>query len=180
MIEKSPLRYVLPNAMTLARPFLTREVVKAKRKGEKKKALAWLLVAWATDADGTVARRLDATSYIGKILDPIADQAMKVQIFSELEMAEGTKTITAVFEAAIVVTNTALFGLSKITKGRIMEPSATSLGKLRFSIDAFGAARLVQKPKDKFASWLIAGTSVLSFIDYAHVASQSIKERKQY
>lgn len=176
--KESPFRYIPPNALTLARPVLARKAVQSIRRGEKGQALAWLGAAWVTDADGTVARGLNATSKLGEILDPAADLAMKAQIFNELEMAKGTKAITAVCETAIVVINLGLFGLSKASHGEIEEPSATILGKVRFSTHTFGAVRLIQKPKDQFASWVVAGASVISLINYAAAAYRSVKDRK--
>ena len=140
---------------------------------KREKHWALLGAAWITDADGTVARKLDATSRFGEIADPIADTAMRLQIFRELDMAKGTKLIKAISESAIVIANLSLFTLSKLDDN-IHPPTARPIAKVRFSVDAVGAARLIIKPRDTIASWAIAGMSVLTAIDYIKAAWKSI------
>ena len=176
MAERGPSRYIWPNALTIARPFIAREAAKAIRKHKKGKALALVGAAVATDTDGTVARKLDATSAFGAIADPIADTAMRIQIFRELEMAKGTKVIKAIAESAILVTNVALFIASKIDDN-IFPPSVDIVGKIRFTLDGVAATRLIVKPNDLAASWAIAGMSVLTAIDYINSARKSITRK---
>ena len=176
MAERSPLRFILPNALTIARPFITREAIKAHRQGKKGKALALLGAAWLSDADGSVARKLDATSRFGEIADPIADLAMRAQLINELEMARGTKAIKVIAESAIVITNLSLFALSKSDLD-IQPPVARPMGKIKFSVDSLGAARLITNPRDKIASWAIAGMSVLTAIDYINSARKTINRK---
>ena len=174
MTERGPSRYIWPNALTIARPFIAKEASKAIKEGQKGKALTLLSLAALTDADGTVARRLNATSRFGEIADPIADGAMRFLVFKELEMAKGTKAIKIIAESAIIITNLSLFVLSKIDDS-IKPPSARPLAKIRFNVDAVGSARLITNPRDKIASWAIAGMSVLTAIDYINSARKSLR-----
>lgn len=172
-IERGLSKYIWPNALTLARPFIAREAAKAIREGKKRKSFILVGAAVATDADETVARRLGATSKFGEIADPIADTAMRLQILRELDMAKGTKAIKAVAESAILITNVALFIASKFDD-KLTPPSASTLGKTRFVVDGIAAIRLIVKPKDIVASWAIAGMSVLTAVDYINSARKSI------
>ncbi len=178
MTERGPSKYILPNALTIARPFITREAIKAHQQGKKGKALVLLGAAWLSDADGAVARKLDATSRFGEIADPISDLAMRVQLIKELEMARGTKAIKVIAESAIVITNLSLFALSK-SDPAIQSPVASPLGKIKMSVDALGAARLITNPRDKIASWAIAGMSVLTAIDYINSARKSLSNARK-
>ena len=173
MVERNPLRFIFPNALTLARPFIAYEAAKAIREGKKGKAFILVGAAVATDADGTVARRLGETSKFGEIADPIADTAMRLQILRELDMAKGTKAIKAIAESAILITNVALFIASKFD-AKLTPPSASALGKTRFVVDGIAATRLIAKPKDLVASWAIAGMSVLTAVDYINSARKTI------
>ncbi len=199
-LKGSPVRYIIPNALTASRPFLAGKAAQSIEKGEKGKALALIGVAWLTDAEGLLARRLNAVSLFGKIIDPVADLYMQYKILKALEMAGDTeaaeaaaaaemrgenltildrvgdaKAITAVSLAGISLINVALFGLSKLNHGKVTEPSPSSFGKVKFTINAAGAARLIYKPEDKFASWAIAGASAFAFGQYVVSAVESVK-----
>jgi len=67
----------LPNALTLARIALAPIIALALVSGQAGLALALFLIAAALDfADGWLARRLDAVSEMGRILDPAADKIL--------------------------------------------------------------------------------------------------------
>ncbi|MEK6953211.1 MAG: hypothetical protein AABX29_09430, partial [Nanoarchaeota archaeon] len=90
--------------------------------------------------------------------------------------ARGTKAIKVIAESAIVITNLSLFALSKSDLD-IQPPVARPMGKIKFSVDSLGAARLITNPRDKIASWAIAGMSVLTAIDYINSARKTINRK---
>lgn len=171
--ERGPSRYILPNALTISRPFFAWKAADAIKNRQKGKALTLVSAGMATDMDGSVARSLDATSALGAFLDPLADTIFRFKIFKALEMAPGTKAIKAIAESAIFVTNVALYAMS-ILDDSISPPSVDMIGKIRFTLDGAAATRLIIKPKDVVASWAIAGMSVLTAIDYINSARKTI------
>lgn len=77
-VEK--LKFVPPNAMTIARPFLGAEGVVQAYNGNWAAAGAWFAAAWASDMDGTVARATNSVTKFGSFADPIADGALRAEM----------------------------------------------------------------------------------------------------
>ena len=72
----------LPNAICLARIALTLPTVAAIERGEHVLALALFTVAAASDGlDGYLAKRFGWQSYLGRVLDPLADKILLVAAF---------------------------------------------------------------------------------------------------
>lgn len=153
-----------PNALTLARPFITREAVKQLERGHKIRAIGLIGLALATDADGKVARKLDATSKFGKYADPIADQLMRLQLLNAAPMDESARKVTLAVEGLKVIGALALLGKAET---EAEEPAARFIGKASLTIQSIALARLMNKPGDKFTSWTIPAVSIVSLIDYS-------------
>jgi cardiolipin synthase len=79
--EPAMLRH-LPNAICLLRIALTVPTVNAIDRGDYALALAVFSVAATSDGlDGYLAKRFGWTSYVGRVLDPIADKVLLVAAF---------------------------------------------------------------------------------------------------
>lgn len=79
--ESAMLRH-LPNAICLLRIALTVPTVNAIDRGDYALALAVFSVAAISDGlDGYLAKRFGWTSYVGRVLDPIADKVLLVAAF---------------------------------------------------------------------------------------------------
>ncbi len=65
--------------MTASRPLLGAVAVYESFQARPLTALAYLIAAQITDADGYVARKLDATSKVGAYADTMADGALRVE-----------------------------------------------------------------------------------------------------
>jgi phosphatidylglycerophosphate synthase len=73
----------IPNLITLGRILLVPVVIWAITAGEMSVALALFLLAGISDAvDGFLAKRFGMRTELGGYLDPLADKAMLVSIFT--------------------------------------------------------------------------------------------------
>ena len=78
-LRSHPARYLVPNALTVARPILGWKALQAARHGDWATAKKYLYSAMVTDMEGNVARQLNATSNAGAIADPFADGVLRVE-----------------------------------------------------------------------------------------------------
>ena len=114
-VAAASLRW-LPNALSLARlvlvPLAVWQIV------EQRYDLAFVVFALAgvsDAADGFLARRLDARTALGSILDPIADKALLVSVYLTLGHAGLLPVwlaILVVFRDALIVLGVLLFHLA--------------------------------------------------------------------
>lgn len=75
------LRYI-PNAICVLRIVLAVPTVVAINAHDYPQALAWFVIAAASDAaDGWLAKRFGWTSELGRALDPLADKFLLVAVF---------------------------------------------------------------------------------------------------
>jgi cardiolipin synthase len=83
--ERVPGPRVIPNIITLGRILLVPVIVWAIASGQMTIAFALFAIAGLSDAvDGFLAKRLNMTSEIGALLDPLADKALLVSIYVAL------------------------------------------------------------------------------------------------
>jgi cardiolipin synthase len=86
--SSSPWRH-LPNALTLARIALVAPLIWLIAHHYFKSALLVVAVAGASDAlDGLLARRFGWRSWLGGVLDPLADKVLLIACFVSLDLAE--------------------------------------------------------------------------------------------
>ncbi|MBN1826082.1 MAG: CDP-alcohol phosphatidyltransferase family protein [Candidatus Eisenbacteria bacterium] len=80
----------IPNGLSLLRILLAAPVVLAIRDGRDLLALALLAAAFLTDGlDGWAARRWNASSEAGRVLDPLADKALAAAVAVSLWLWRG-------------------------------------------------------------------------------------------
>lgn len=79
----------LPNILTLARIGMVPWLIVLLQEGRFGMSLAVFLIAGVTDAlDGYIAKKFDAESQLGAILDPLADKALLVSSYVMLSIMQ--------------------------------------------------------------------------------------------
>lgn len=142
-----------------------------------KVALACLVLMEASDVlDGFFARRLDATTEVGAMLDPYADSVSRFTFFYSLALTNNALFIVPyiMFFRDITVAYTRIYSAKQ---GKSV--SAKYSGKAKAGIQGLGALILViypilsfGTPQDPtithFVSWIIALFTALSAIEYIY------------
>jgi CDP-diacylglycerol--glycerol-3-phosphate 3-phosphatidyltransferase len=172
----------LPNSLTVARIFLVPllvSVLLTKFEGRLVLGLPVELVAGAifgiaslTDwLDGYLARRRHQVTWLGQILDPIAD---KLLISATLVSLVQLELASAWMVAVIIGREFAVTGLRSIAYARGLTMTASGLGKLKMATQVvaillliLGWERLpVLVTLGQGAMWVVLATALLSAFDY--------------
>jgi cardiolipin synthase len=161
---------VIPNLLSLARLLAAPYLFLLLWRGYFHAALIVMFLAGLTDAfDGFLARRLNVSSRIGEVLDPIADKVLLTGAFAGLWLAgaiPGWLTALVLGRDGLIL---AAAGLAlKFSKSpRRFPPSLW--GKLS-TIAQMGFVVIVTAaigPLIPLAVWITAALTVWSFLDYA-------------
>jgi len=169
----------VPNLLTLARIGLVPWLVVLLQKQQFTLSLLVFIIAGLTDAlDGFIAKRFNAETYLGSLLDPLADKGLLVSSYimlSVMEVIPFWLMVTVVFRDVVIVGGYLLmvlfFGSVK------MEPLVVSkvntftqiayivlvLGALALQYD-FGTIQAV-------LNYLVLLTSVISGLAYVYIWS---------
>ncbi len=172
----------LPNSLTVARIFLVPilvSVLLTKFEGRLVVGLPVELVAAAifglaslTDwLDGYLARRRKQVTWVGQMLDPIAD---KLLISATLISLVQLDLAPAWMVAIIIGREFAITGLRSIAYARGMPMPASRLGKLKMASQVVAILLLIlgweRMPVllqlGQIALWIVLATAVVSAIDY--------------
>jgi cardiolipin synthase len=87
-MARMPLLHQLPNILTLLRIGAVPVLILFLHSGRYGAALAVFLIAGITDGlDGWIAKRFDAVTRLGSILDPLADKMLIVSTYVMLALA---------------------------------------------------------------------------------------------
>jgi cardiolipin synthase len=79
----------IPNSLTILRIVLVPVIVLLLIQGQYGKALVCFIIAGATDGlDGLLARTLNQTTVVGAYLDPLADKALVISMFTTLAIVD--------------------------------------------------------------------------------------------
>lgn len=82
------IKYI-PNILTISRFFFIPFIVKSLAENEYVLAIILYSLSSLTDvADGIIARKCNAISKIGKVLDPLADKSTQISVFLTLGFKE--------------------------------------------------------------------------------------------
>lgn len=138
-LRSHPARYLIPNAITVARPILGWKALQAARRGDWKTARTYIYPAMATDMEGNVARALDATSNFGAVADPVADGMLRVE--GLLALGPQLKSVTSTALLGGEILNLAMN--SHIQKGR-QTPIVPKGAKIGSFIQATGAGMVFE------------------------------------
>lgn len=117
----------LPNALTFFRlaaaPGVALAFALAPRPLADALAFGLFAAAALTDwLDGWLARRLDAITPIGRMMDPIADKAMVAIALAALLAVHGAAAVLLLPAAAILFREVAVSGLREFLAGRLVVP----------------------------------------------------------
>lgn len=172
----------LPNTLTVARIFLVPllvSVLLTKFEGRLVVGLPVELVAAAifglaslTDwLDGYLARRRKQVTWVGQVLDPIAD---KLLISATLVSLVQLDLAPAWMVAVIIGREFAITGLRSIAYARGLAMPASPLGKLKMMSQVIAILLLIlgweRAPLllqlGQIALWVVLATAVVSAIDY--------------
>jgi CDP-diacylglycerol--glycerol-3-phosphate 3-phosphatidyltransferase len=143
-------------------------------------ATAVFMVAMATDQiDGWLARRLNQTSPLGSLLDPIAD---KILVLATLVMLVEQRVVPAWMVAAIVAREFLVSGLRLAAVERRVVIAARDLGKLKtwaqaVAVAVGGLAAAGAWSRD-VAWWALLVAVVLTWVsglDYARIAPRVLR-----
>lgn len=97
----------IPNLLTLARIGMVPWLVVLLKNQQFASSLALFVVAGLTDAlDGFIAKRFNAQTYLGSLLDPLADKGLLVSSYimlSVLELVPFWLMVAVVFRDVIIV-----------------------------------------------------------------------------
>lgn len=165
----------LSNFLSFSRIFLAIPMVWHMSRNENMAALAWVIVAMATDwLDGYFARKFNQETQLGKILDPLADKVCTTAIFITLSVYQG---FPYWITAAIIVRDLLIIvgSLFIIGKKHVVAPS-NKPGKFTvFSIALLGIAFLLQIQVLIWPLTLITtGMIIYSGVNYAIVFYKNI------
>jgi len=84
-----PLMFYVPNSLTLARIAMVPWLIVLLQREEYTLSLLVFITAGITDAlDGYIAKRFNASTNLGAILDPLADKALLVSSYLMLSLLE--------------------------------------------------------------------------------------------
>ncbi len=174
----------LPNSLTVARIFLVPVLVSVlltKFEGRLVLGLPVELVAAAifglasfTDwLDGYLARRRHQVTWVGQVLDPIAD---KLLISATLVSLVQLNLAPAWMVAVIIGREFAITGLRSIAYARGMAMPASRLGKLKMVSQVVAILLLIlgweRMPVllllGQVALWVVLATAIISALDYYH------------
>ena len=145
LIERArehPARFLLPNGMTVARPILGWQALLAVREGNWARAQRKTILAWLTDAEGSVARPLDATSQLGATLDPIADGIWRLEM--ALALAPHFNKFFGALSVALEINNIAI---NKEVQENLFDPDIPKGAKNGMVVQGIGIALFTQGMK---------------------------------
>lgn len=167
----------LPNLLTFLRlaaaPGVALVFVALPRPAADLAAFALFALASVTDwLDGWLARRLDAISALGRMMDPIADKAMVVIALAMLMALAGPTLWLTLPVAAILLREVAVSGLREFLAGRVTVPvTAAAKAKTAAQMVAIGVLLLAGAVPVLWTPglallWLAAGLTAWTGADY--------------
>lgn len=138
----------IPNLMTYGRIVLVPVVMyfaQSARSGAAAWALGFFILASVTDAiDGYLARRWNQVSWLGQLLDPLAD---KLLVTGTLMMLIQLGRISAWLVFMLVAREMLVNGLRSVAAGAGVIVPAGSLGKYKTVFQMIGVAALLVYPE---------------------------------
>jgi cardiolipin synthase (CMP-forming) len=168
----------LPNLLSASRLVAAPYIFRLLYTGEYKTALIWFAIIGATDgADGYLARRFDAQSRLGAMLDPVADKVLLSGSFLVLAL----NGMIPIWLAVLVLGRDALillFVLGALAFSSIRREFPPSLaGKLSTALQILYVLAVTASGADLFPSsvagllqWVVALVTAWSGMDYAKKA----------
>jgi cardiolipin synthase len=163
----------VPNLLTAARLLAAPYILYLLWTGEYGTALVWFSIASATDVlDGFLARRFQAGSRLGALLDPVADKVLLSGSFLTLGLKHAIPfwLMAIVLGRDLMILSFAIAALARKTRGDF-PPSvwgkASTAAQIAFVLFAVGhEANLTPLIVATVLGWIAATLTVWSGIDY--------------
>ena len=183
----------LPNALTIARIVLVPVFVAAFFwPGDEGRWVVFALfcVAGITDwIDGMIARKLDAVSSLGRMLDPIAD---KLIVSAALLMLAADRTLQGLelIPALVILCREILVsGLREFLAEADVSLPVTRIAKLKTAVQVVAIAALIASPASEallpgitdaalIGLWLAAALTLYTGYAYFHAGLQHVRTAK--
>lgn len=175
----------LPNILTIVRMVALVPIVFLLIDGDpwaRWTALAIFCAAAATDAlDGWLARRMNARSTLGRVLDPIAD---KVLVCGVIVMSTATLDVPAIAALVIVVRELFVCGLREALAASSLTVDVTPFSKAKTVLQCL-AVVLVLIPDPALATaglvamWLAALATALSGLLHGQAAWRALTAQRR-
>jgi cardiolipin synthase len=168
----------LPNLLTTARLLAAPYILYLLWTGSFRTALVWFAIASATDVlDGFLARRLQAGSRLGALLDPIADKVLLSGSFLVLGWKSVIPFSLTIFVLGrdLIILGFAIVALARKTR-RDFPPSvwgkASTAAQVAYVLFAVGhEGGLAPIVVVAILGWITFGLTIWSGIDYARRVS---------
>lgn len=169
----------IPNLLTLARIALVPVLIVLLRDLQFGWALAVFLIAGVSDAlDGYIAKRFNARTYLGAILDPLADKALIVSAYvtlSVLTLVPFWLMVAVVFRDIIIIAGylimTSYFGAIEMKPLRVSKVNTFMQILYILLVLAALAGASVLQPSLPWLEYLVLATSVVSGGAYVYIWS---------
>lgn len=167
---------LLPNLLSVVRAVLTLPIVLLIRSGAGVEAFLLLAAAAATDGlDGWLARRWDASSELGRVLDPVADKILAAGVAIALWRWSGLPGwfLLVVLARDLLI----LAGGAYLSRRTGSVPSSNIPGKIAFAVLAVILIAWLLDLPGLGAPALAAGSAVLlvSFLLYVREGARLIR-----
>jgi len=167
----------IPNLLTLARIGLVPWLVVLLQKQQFTLSLLVFIVAGLTDAlDGFIAKRFNAETYLGSLLDPLADKGLLVSSYimlSVMELIPFWLMVTVVFRDVIIVGGYLLMVLffGSVKMEPLMVSKVNTFAQIAYIILVLGALSVQYdfSSIQPFFNYAVLLTSVISGLAYVYI-----------
>lgn len=172
----------LPNAVSLFRSLLVVPIAYytvSAADGPAPVALALLVAAWASDGlDGWLARRLDACSQLGRILDPLADKLVVGGTAVALAVSRGMPIWLV---AVILARDAAILGSGAVLWRRVGSvPQSDTVGRVTLGVLMLTLVAYMANVRAwaGIMTWVALGAVVASSLSYGLRMEHHIRTRQ--
>lgn len=139
-------------------------------------ALLFVLASVTDFFDGFIARSLDQITYLGKILDPLADKMLTIAAFLGL-MLIGLASAWAIY--IILVRELFITGLRTVAASEGLEVAASWSGKVKTVVQMIAVGFiLMQWPFATELLWLAVALTVYSGFEYIFSFTKLLQKEK--
>ena len=169
----------IPNLLTLARIGLVPWLVVLLQKQQFTLSLIVFIVAGLTDAlDGFIAKRFNAETYLGSLLDPLADKGLLVSSYimlSVMELIPFWLMVAVVFRDVVIVGGYLLMVLffGSVKMAPLIVSKINTFTQIAYIVLVLGALSLQHdfSSIQPVLSYAVLLTSVISGLAYVYIWS---------
>lgn len=177
--ENSPFMIYIPNLLTLARIGLVPWLVVLLQNNQFGWSLVVFVIAGVSDGlDGYIAKRFNASTYLGSILDPIADKVLLVTSYimlSVLEIVPFWLMVVVVFRDIVIIGGNLLMILffSSMEMKPLMISKINTVMQIFYIVLVLASLSFAWEYSGfvGFIGIVVAITSILSGLAYVYIGS---------